>query len=74
MTKLLLKVDEEDFKEYETQIEEALLSINVIFENSAFKKMMFGIDNLKVSPNFNLNPGSHVCKEFVNSQFHKSRF
>jgi len=45
MTKLLLKVDEEDFKEYETQLGEALFSINVIFESSAFKKMMFGIDN-----------------------------
>jgi len=45
MTKLLLKVAEEDFKEYETQLGEALFSINVIFESTAFKKMMFGIDN-----------------------------
>jgi len=29
---------------------------------------------LKVSPNFNFNPESHVCKEFANSQLPKSRF
>jgi hypothetical protein len=45
MTKLLLKVDEEDFKKYKSQLEKALSVINIIFESAAFTKMMFGIDN-----------------------------
>lgn len=45
MTKLLLKVDGEDFKTYKNQLEKALSAMNVIFEDTAFKKMMFGIDN-----------------------------
>ena len=45
MTKLLLKVDEEDFEKYKTQLKDALSAINVIFESTSFKKMMFGIDN-----------------------------
>jgi hypothetical protein len=45
MTKLLLKVDEEDFIKYKNQLKKALTTIYIIFESAAFKKMMFGIDN-----------------------------
>jgi len=45
MTKLLLDVAEDDFKRYKVDFGESLFAIDRIFENTAYKKNIFGIDN-----------------------------